>query len=189
VPYCGAEPLHAATTLPSKVDFDDLHYLLQLNQSRALTLGVEWFRSRQPRCMGTLYWQLNDCWPGATTWSCIDGDGKPKPLWYATRRFFAPSLYTIQPASAQYKPGDPLTLFAINDSDERGVKKAWARRCNFAGEVLAEQEIDDAWLSRSVTAWNLSADVATPRDPSREMIMVGEPGSVFWYFMPDKDLF
>ena len=110
-------PLHSAKT-PSHANFDDLHYLLQLNQCRALTLGVEWFRSRQPTCMGTLYWQLNDCWP-VTSWAAIDGDGRLKPLWYATRRFYAPQLLTIQPDGAEYKPGDPLTLFAINDTDEQ----------------------------------------------------------------------
>jgi beta-mannosidase len=187
-PYCGCEPLHPAKTLPSTVNFDDLHYLLQVNQARALTLGVEWFRSRQPRCMGTLYWQLNDCWPGSTSWSCIDGDGRPKPLWYATRRFFAPSTYTIQPLSPDYRPGKPLALFAINDDDERGAGTTWVRRCNFAGEVLAEQEIDIEWPSRSVTAWNLDPRVTTPDDPSREMMIVGVPADTFWFFLPDKDL-
>src|SRR5262249_6186838 len=66
-------------------NLDDLHYRLQLNQCRALKLGVEYFRSLWPRNMGILYWQLNDCWPGVTSWSAIDGDGKFKPLWYATR--------------------------------------------------------------------------------------------------------
>ena len=188
VPYCGAEPVHPARTLPSKVNFDDLHYLLQVNQARALTLGVEWFRSRQPRCMGTLYWQLNDCWPGATSWSCIDGDGKPKPLWYATRRFFAPSLFTIQPVSAEYKPGDALMLHAINDQDERGAGRTLVRRCDFDGRVLAEQEIGVNWLTRSVTAWNLDPRVTTPTDPTREMIVVGVPATPFWFFLPDKDL-
>jgi beta-mannosidase len=65
---------------------DDWLYVTQLNQARALTLGVEWFRSLQPRCMGSIYWQINDCWP-VTSWASVDGYGRPKPLWYATRRF------------------------------------------------------------------------------------------------------
>jgi beta-mannosidase len=138
--------------------------------------------------MGTLYWQLNDCWPGVTSWSCIDGDGRKKPLWYATRRFFASDMYTIQPTSAGYKVGDSLALFAINEGDERGAGTTRVRRCNFVGEVLAEQEIGVTWLSRSVTAWNLSPRVTTPGDPSREMIVVGVPSSAFWYFAPDKEL-
>jgi beta-mannosidase len=187
-PPCGAGPLHPAIELPSRVNFDDLHYLLSVNQSRALTLGVEWFRSRQPTCMGTLYWQLNDCWPGGTTWSCIDGDGKRKPLWYATRRFYAPQLLTIQPAVGEYKPGDPLSLFAINDSDEPGAHRAWVRRCTFDGRVLAEQEVDLTWRPRSVTSVALNQSITTPADSSREMIAIGSPAATFWFFRPDREL-
>ncbi|MCA1628520.1 MAG: glycoside hydrolase family 2 protein, partial [Acidobacteria bacterium] len=155
----------------------------QLNQSRALQLGVEWFRSLQPRCMGTLYWQLNDCWPGATSWSCIDGDGKLKPLWYATRRFFAPSIATIQP-----EPDGSLHLNLLNDTDEPGAGTLWVARRNFAGEVLAEQEIACESAPRSVGRWKLNELVATPADPSSELITVGSPTHATWFFAPDKDL-
>jgi len=60
-------------------DFDDWLYLTQLNQARAVQLGVEWFRALAPRCMGARYWQLNDCWP-VTSWAAIDGDAREKPL-------------------------------------------------------------------------------------------------------------
>jgi hypothetical protein len=40
LPDCGCEPLHVAKSLPSKVSFDDLHYLMQVNQARALTTGL-----------------------------------------------------------------------------------------------------------------------------------------------------
>jgi beta-mannosidase len=90
-------------------DFDDWLYLTQLNQARAIGLGVERFRSRRPVCMGTLYWQLNDCWP-VSSWAAIDGDGRAKPLWFATRRFYAERLLSIQPE------GEKLALFAVNDT-------------------------------------------------------------------------
>ncbi|MFC7484554.1 hypothetical protein ACFQX7_37285 [Luedemannella flava] len=59
-------------------DFDEWHYLTQVNQARALTLGVEHFRSHWPVCTGTVIWQLNDCWP-VTSWAAVDGDGRRKP--------------------------------------------------------------------------------------------------------------
>jgi beta-mannosidase len=183
LPDCGCEPVHPAKTLPSKVNFDDLHYLLQVNQARALTLGVEWFRSRQPRCMGTLYWQLNDCWPGSTSWSCIDGDGRKKPLWYATRRFFGDSFMTFQPEA-----DGSLYLYVVHDSDEPSAGTIWVTRRSFSGALLAEQEIRVECSPRSVRRYKVNAQVASPGDASHELIAVGVPTHTTWFFAPDKEL-
>jgi beta-galactosidase/beta-glucuronidase len=179
------QPLHAASK-PSNVDFDDLHYLLQLNQCRALTLGVEWFRSRQPTCMGTLYWQLNDCWP-VTSWSCIDGDGRLKPLWYATRRFYAPRLLTIQPAGPDYKIGDPLWLFAINDSDEPWRYTTRVTLEDFLGIPISESIVKFDVPPRSVVSQALSSDVVTPLvEAQGEVIVAHGDSPAMWFFLPDK---
>jgi beta-mannosidase len=124
----GNDKLHARLTehfeLPAT--FDDWLYVTQINQARAVQTGVEWFRSRQPLCMGALYWQINDCWP-VTSWAAIDGDGRPKPLWYATRKFFADRLVTIQPE----KDGK-LFAYLINDTAEAWRGQLYAGRINFA---------------------------------------------------------
>jgi beta-mannosidase len=182
LPDCGCEPLHPAKSLPSKVDFDDLHYLLQVNQARALTLGVEWFRSRQPRCMGTLYWQLNDCWPGAASWSCIDGHGRKKPLWYATQRFFAGLLATFQP-----EPDGSLSLVLINDQDAAHNQELLIYREDFFGNCLALQDGEVTVPPRSVVRVPLSVKVATPGDPTREFLYANG-GDALWFFRPDKAL-
>jgi beta-mannosidase len=181
------QPLHAATK-PSKVNFDDLHYLLQLNQCRALTLGVEWFRSRQPTCMGTLYWQLNDCWP-VTSWSAIDGDGRLKPLWYATRRFYAPRLLTFQPDGANYTPGDPLTLFAINDTDERWTYTVRVALQDFLGITISEGLVRFDVPPRSVGAERLRKELITPLvEVEGEMVVAHGATPAMWYFGPDKHI-
>jgi len=182
VPYCGCEPVAPAKTLPSQVNFDDLHYLLQVNQARALTLGVEWFRSRQPTCMGTLYWQLNDCWPGATSWSCVDGDGRYKPLWYATRRFFGGLLATFQPE----KDGS-LWLILVNDTDEPHNQELLIYREDFSGECLALHDGEVTVAPRSVVRIPVNRDVATPGDPTREFIYANG-GDALWFFKPDREL-
>lgn len=69
----------------------DLIYLSQLNQAHCMQVGVEHYRRLMPRCMGTLYWQLNDCWPVAS-WSSIEFTGRWKALQYAAKRFYAPCL-------------------------------------------------------------------------------------------------
>ncbi len=81
---------------------DGLIYLSQLNQAYCMQVGVEHFRRLMPRCMGALYWQLNDCWP-ATSWSSIEFTGRWKALHYTARRFFAPALVTA------HVPGDETT--------------------------------------------------------------------------------
>ena len=72
---------------PAKME--DLVYASQLLQAQAIQYGVDHFRRNRGRCMGALYWQLNDCWPVAS-WSSIDGYGRYKALHYAAKRFFEP---------------------------------------------------------------------------------------------------
>ncbi len=78
---------------------DDLIYLSQLNQAYCMQVGIEHYRRLTPRCMGAIYWQLNDCWPVAS-WSSIEYTGRLKALHYAARRFNAPTLVTA------HVPGD-----------------------------------------------------------------------------------
>jgi beta-mannosidase len=80
-------------------DYAALAYLSQLNQAYCLQVGVEHYRRNQPRCMGTLYWQLNDCWPVAS-WSSLEFGGRGKALHHAARRFYAPLLVSA------HVPGD-----------------------------------------------------------------------------------
>ncbi len=75
-------------------DFADLIYLSQIVQAEAVRVAVEHWRRHRPRCMGALYWQLNDCWP-AISWSSIDCFGRWKALHYAARRFNAATALAL----------------------------------------------------------------------------------------------
>lgn len=76
-----------------------LVYVSQLLQAEAIRYGVEHFRRNRGRCMGCVYWQLNDCWPAAS-WSSIDYGGRWKALHYFARRFFAPVLLSCEEEGA-----------------------------------------------------------------------------------------
>jgi beta-mannosidase len=65
-------------------DFEEFVYRSQLTQAHAVSTAINGHRLDAPRCMGTLYWQLNDCWP-APTWSSIDYYGNWKALHYTVR--------------------------------------------------------------------------------------------------------
>jgi beta-mannosidase len=73
------------------VGFANALWLSQIQQGMAIKYAVEHWRRNRPRCMGALYWQLNDCWPVAS-WASIDYAGRWKALHYLARRFFAPVL-------------------------------------------------------------------------------------------------
>lgn len=72
-------------------DFESTLWCSQILQGLALQYACEHWRRAKPRTMGTLYWQLNDAWPGAS-WSTIDYFGHWKAAHYFARRFYAPLL-------------------------------------------------------------------------------------------------
>ena len=72
-------------------DFPALVYLSMVLQAEGIRSGVEHWRRHRERVSGTIFWQLNDCWP-AISWSSLDYYGRWKALHYAARRFYAPVL-------------------------------------------------------------------------------------------------
>jgi beta-mannosidase len=72
-------------------DFEQFIYVGQLLQAEAIELAIESHRSDMPYCMGSLYWQINDCWPVAS-WSGIDYYGRWKALHYFAREAFKPTV-------------------------------------------------------------------------------------------------
>ncbi len=71
--------------------FEDVLWTSQILQGLGVKYAVEHWRRGMPRGMGTLYWQLNDCWPVAS-WSSIDYYGRWKALHYMAKKFYAPLL-------------------------------------------------------------------------------------------------
>jgi beta-mannosidase len=76
-------------------DFESLLYVSQLLQAEAIKYGVEHWRRNRGRCMGSIYWQFNDCWPVAS-WSSIDSFHRWKALHYFAKRFYSPVLASAE---------------------------------------------------------------------------------------------
>lgn len=72
----------------------ELIYLSQLVQAKGIGLAIEAHRRAMPRCMGTLYWQLNDCWP-VTSWSGTDVNGNWKALQYKVRDLYDDIIVSV----------------------------------------------------------------------------------------------
>ena len=91
---------------PDSLSLSDFCYASQVLQAWGVGFGICQHLSRQPYCMGTLYWQLNDCWPVAS-WSSIDYYGNWKALQYRAKELFSDSAdlqrwqryYSVRPAS------------------------------------------------------------------------------------------
>lgn len=98
--------------------FEDMVYLSQVSQALAMKTSIEYWRAQTPRCMGTLYWQLNDNWPVAS-WSSLEHGGAWKLCHYMARNFYAPVLLTAQPAE---DGSDDIIVHAVSDVSAGAVK-------------------------------------------------------------------
>lgn len=91
------------------VSFETLVYASQLLQADAIKYGVEHFRRNRGYCMGSIYWQFNDCWPVAS-WSSIDSNLRYKALHYAAKKFYAPVVMGL------FLEKDVLTVNISNET-------------------------------------------------------------------------
>lgn len=185
----GNAKLHARLSEHFEIptDFDDWLFLTQLVQARAMTTAVEWFRTRQS-CSGALFWQLNDCWP-VTSWSAIDGDGRPKPLFYAATQFFAERLLSIQP------DGEHLALWAHNDSEDYWTGEVTVRLLSMDGEEKNSTVFDFFADPRELVSIGQLKNFHSS-DKSNELLSVHFKSlteeylgaTAFWFFDTDKNL-
>ena len=103
--------------------FEEMVFLSQVQQGLAIKTAIEYWRSTKPRCMGTLYWQINDCWP-VHSWSSLDYGGQWKLLHYMAKRFFYMQNVVAVPDA---RTGE-VVLKGINDAaDTKDIKlTVWA---------------------------------------------------------------
>lgn len=115
--------------------FPEFCYLSQMVQADGLRVAFEAHRRNQPFCMGSLYWQLNDCWP-AISWSSIDYYGRWKALHYQAARSFAPLILSATVA------GNGLDIHAISDGAQDIAGRLQARVIDLEGRVSWTMECD-----------------------------------------------
>ncbi len=122
--------------------FDTVLYASQLLAADGIRYGVEHFRRNRGRCMGAVYWQLNDCWPVAS-WSSIDYCGRLKALHYYAKRFFAPVMISCEEHGAV-------------DSGKELVREHYdfekSIRLNVANETREDIDVIVRWALRNPSA-------------------------------------
>jgi beta-mannosidase len=126
-------------------DFASFLYASQVLQAEGIKVGAEHLRRNRPRTMGSIYWQLNDCWPVAS-WASLDYYGRWKALHYYARRFYAPLL-----VSPHQEDGN-LAVYVVSDKTSPTVATLRTRILTFEGAVLSDK-------SQPVTIAPLSSKV------------------------------
>ncbi|MBS1816087.1 MAG: glycoside hydrolase family 2 protein [Acidobacteria bacterium] len=169
-------------------DFISRVYLSQVMQAEAMKLGTEHHRFDMPRTMGSLIWQLNDCWPVAS-WAMIDYSGQPKAVMYYARRFNAPVLV------ASEMDGSIVRTHIVSDRDEAFEAEIERKLIDLDGKVLAdERKPVHVEKNTSTDAGTMDAAAVAGYDPARTVLLLtlreaGKPiAQNAFFFVKPKDM-
>ena len=158
-------------------DFADFVYLSQVMQADGIAMAALHLRACRPVTLGSLYWQLNDVWPGAS-WSSIDWFGRWKLLNFAARRFYA-----AQAIVAEHRDG--ATRIALISDATAPLAARWrVRTMDMAGTMLGDRggAVTLAPLAVTEAAMLRDRDVFATADPAAsyavaELLVEGRPVS------------
>ncbi len=170
--------------------FEHFVYVSQLLQARGLEIAVEAHRRAKPYCMGSLYWQLNDCWPGIS-WSSVDYAGNWKAAHYAAKKVFQNLLISI------VEENDSLNIYIVSDllSDQTALLSLELQ--DFSGKLLWSNTIR-ALLAKNGSKKYVSLPKSFMGSNKKEQIVLKakvntlissiEPASKYYFFVSPKNL-
>ena len=132
---------------PEPKDFESFLYVSQVLQAEGIKIGAEHLRRIRPHNMGSLYWQINDCWPVAS-WSSMDYTGRWKALQYYARRFYSEVLVSLR------KKDQNLEVVIVSDLARPTQARLKLSLLNFSGETL----------------WNIQSKIDVPALESKSLL-------------------
>ena len=172
-------------------DFESFLYVNHVLQAEGIKFGLEGHRRAMPFCMGSLYWQINDCWPVAS-WSSTDYYQKWKALQYYVKKGFSQVLVSPYEDDLKFKVG------IVNDRLEPLNAELRLRLVDFNGKViwenasLVEIPANSSEDYFDVNKWEYRYKY---RSELNEMVFTAElveNGNVlsrnYYYFLPYKQL-
>ena len=127
-------------------DFENYVYVSQLLQAEGMKTAIEAHRRAKPYCMGTLYWQLNDCWP-VTSWSSIDYYGNWKASHYQAKRSYENIIVSIN------EEDDKLKINIVNDELKKQEGTVEMKLIDFKGNILWNKSIEVLIKSNSSSVY------------------------------------
>lgn len=166
-------------------DFNAYLYVSQLVQAEGMRIAVEAHRRAMPYTMGTLYWQINDCWPAAS-WSSIDHFGNWKAAHYTFRDVFETTII------APVIESDSLKIHLITDNLTAMQHELIIERWHFREGLQQKQQVPVALPAQtSMMVWKGSIDDLLQGEDPRHTVLVLKYGDAvrYTYLNPAKDLF
>ena len=124
-------------------NFEHFVYVSQLLQGEAVKVAIEAHRRAMPYCMGTLFWQINDCWPAAS-WSSIDYYGKWKGLHYMSKHAYEEVI--VSP----YRKDGNINVKVVSDRQSSFVGKLEVAAMKLDGEVAYSKQVNVKQEANSV---------------------------------------
>jgi beta-mannosidase len=133
-------------------DFPSFLYLSQVQQAEAIKMAIEAHRRKMPFTMGSLYWQINDCWPVAS-WSSMDYYGRWKALQYYAKRCFKGTILSVDGRNQK------VDIYVVTDSQQDFQGKLVVELLDFRGHQLDSGEKEIAVKGRSASVvWTLNEE-------------------------------
>lgn len=180
---------YLAQTFRFPRNFEMMCCVTQLVNAEAMRCGVEHWRRNRGRCMGTLYWQINDCYP-VISGASLDYFGRWKALHYAAKRFYSPILLSVAEKDTSAE------IHVTNDTVKPAkIEVKWSLE-NLDGTVLRKSKIKtkiDGEQNRLVAGLDFAEELAG--DTIRQAVLVtelvvnGRPaGLTMTSFVPPKHL-
>jgi len=174
---------------PVPTDFSDVLYVSQVMQAEAIKSAILAHRASKPYCMGTLFWQLNDCWPAAS-WSSIDYYGNWKALQYFAKKAYAPVAISFSPDSGG------VQIYLDSDLPKTRIVEVFYKMIDFGGKVIYQHSLKTKLNpQRSAMILNFKPEhllnKSNPRDQFLQ-VAVMENGKLLasdhYFFVAPKDL-
>ncbi len=166
--------------------FEDFIYVSQLLQAAGIKTAIEAHRRAKPYCMGTLFWQLNDCWP-VTSWSSVDYFGRWKALNYQVKKSFSNLILSVKEEDNGYD------IYLINDGLDPQAGQLEVEMIDFGGSKhwnAITKETISANESRKV----FKIEKHFKQEDFRKLVLSvkfkfnGESIETLHYFLKPKDL-
>ncbi|MCK9219828.1 MAG: glycoside hydrolase family 2 protein [Bacteroidales bacterium] len=113
-------------------NFESYLYVSQLVQANGIGSAIQAQRRAKPFCMGSLYWQLNDCWP-VVSWSARDYYGRKKALYFESRHQYDDVIFSPVLENGHIK------VYIVSDDIMPQKRAMHIQLQDFSGKILCDE--------------------------------------------------